>query len=183
VQFPQLAQTNEFREIFRMIYPFDDLYMKYDYDKHQYVLTPKAVLDKLNEDLTKFSPANSANRERDAQIMLDNISDEIYNAIYENSGNYLVQEFVSAKCPSARNILMQAMLEQVKYFMFNGSISVYSGVDFKKNVVGESARSRILAPNTQRILDRVIKELGVSLMYQGQFTSLIPLGEYEKYGY
>lgn len=166
-----------------MNYPFDDLYMKYDYDKHQYILTPEAVSDKLNEDLTKFSPANSANRQRDAQIMCDNISDEIYNAIYENSANYLVQEFAAAKCPSARNILMLAMLEQVKYFMFNGSISVYSGVDFKKYQVGESARSRILAPNAQRILDRVLPEMGVSLMYQGQFTSLIPLGEYKEYNY
>ena len=165
------------------MYPHNDEYLKYDYDKHQYYLTPRAVLDKLNEDLTRFSPANSVNRERDAEIMCENISDEIYNAIYENSNNYLVQEFICAKCPSARNILMQAMLEQVKYFMFNGSISVYSGVDFKKNTVGESARSRILAPNAQRILDRVIQEVGVSLMYQGQFTSLIPLGDYKKYGY
>lgn len=166
-----------------MTYPFDDLYMKYDYMFHRYVLTPKVVLDKLNEDLTKFSPANSANKERDAQIMLDNVSVEIYNYIYDGAENYLVQEFASAKCPSARNILMQAMLEQIKYFMFNGSISVYSGVDFKKNVVGENAEGRIVAPNARKILDRVIQELGVPLTYKGQFTSLIPLGEYEKYGY
>ena len=79
-----------------MTYPYSDEYMIYDYIKHQYSLTPKAVLDKLNEDLTKFSPANSVNRERDAQIMCENISDEIYNAIYENSNNYLVQEMICA---------------------------------------------------------------------------------------
>ena len=115
--------------------------------------------------------------------MCENISDEIYNAIYDMSSDYEATEWICAKCESARNILLLAMLEQVKYFMFNGSISVYSGVDFKKNQVGDDARSRILAPNAKRILDRVIQEIGVSLTYQGQFTSLIPLGEYEKYGY
>lgn len=164
-------------------YPYDDEYMVYDYSMHRYVLTPKAVLDRLNEDLTKFSPADSANRERDAQIMLDNISSEVYNAIYEASDNYLYPEFVAAKAPSARAIIYQAMLEQVKYFMFNGSISVYSGVDFKKNTIGDSARSRILAPNAERTLNRIIVETGVPLTYQGQMNAIIPLGDYETYKY
>lgn len=160
--------------------PKSDIYFKYDYDKHQYVLTPKAVLDKLNEDLTKFSPANSANRERDAQIMCENISDEIYNAIYDMSSDYEVTEWICAKCESARNILMQAMLEQVKYFMFNGSISVYSGVDFKRNQVGDDARSRILAPNAKRILNRVVKETGLPLTYCGAFSTFRQFGNYEQ---
>lgn len=166
-----------------MTYPYNDEYLIYDYSKHQYILTPKAVLDKLNEDLTKFSPANSVNRQRDAQIMCENISDEVYNQIYEDSLDYLFPEFIIAKCPSARQIILQAMLEQVKYFLFNGSISVYSGVDFKKSTVGESANGRILAPNARRILNRVIKEIGVPLTYQGQMNTIIEIGDYEKFGY
>lgn len=166
-----------------MTYPYSDEYMVYDYSKHQYRLTPKAVLDKLNEDLTRYSPATSANRQRDAEIMLENISDEVYNQVYEDSLNYLVPEFVMAKCPSARAIIQQALIEQVKYFCFNGAISVYSGVNFQKGVVGESANSRILAPNAKRVLNRVIQEIGVPLTYQGQFSTLIPVGDYEKYGY
>ena len=166
-----------------MTYPYSDEYMVYDYTKHQYVLTPKAVLDKLNENLERYSPATSVNRQRDAEIMLENVSDEVYNQIYENSLNYLFPEFIIAKCPSARPIIMQALIEQVKYFLFNGAISVYSGVDFKKGTVGDNANGRILAPNARRILERVIPETRVSLMYQGQMNALIPVGDYEKYGY
>lgn len=164
-------------------YPFDDEYMVYDYAMHRYVLTPKAVLDRLNEDLTKYSPADSANREKDVLVMLDNISSEVYNAIYESSADYLYPEFVGAKAPSARSIILQAMLEQVKYFMFNGTISVYSGVNFKKGTISEKANSRILAPNAERILNRTVREVGVPLTYQGEWATLLELGDYDKMGY
>ena len=163
-----------------LINPYSDEYFIYDFDKHQYILTPRAILDKLNVDLTKFSPANSVNRERDAQIMCENISDEIYNEIYEMSSYYLATEWICAKCESARKILMLAMLEQVKYFMFNGSISVYSGVDFKKNVIGESAVSRILAPNAKRILNRIVTETGLPLTYCGSYSTFKQFGNYKQ---
>ena len=66
---------------------------------------------------------------------------------------------------------------------FNGTISVYSGVNFKKGIISEKANSRILAPNAERILNRTVREVGVPLTYQGEWATLLELGDYDKMGY
>ena len=49
--------------------------------------------------------------------MLENISDEFYNEIYNYASDYTVPEYVMAKCPSARPIIMQALIEQVMSYL------------------------------------------------------------------
>ncbi len=62
------------------------------------------------------------------------------------------------------------MKEQVEYFIFNGDLSVYSGVDFRKGTKTANVNDRILAPMAEQILAKPLKETRLSLLYQGSYT-------------
>lgn len=166
-----------------MIYPFDDEYLKYDYDEHRYILTEKAVLDKNNTSLIeRLNYCGEVNKERVANIFLDEISELVYSQIYDYSSQPAIQEYQIAKIPSARNVIMRAMLKQVDYVLLNGFINQYGGVDFKKNSKMEGVADRYLAPLAKSILTRPLVETKVPLMYAGKYAMIFE-PKYDEMGY
>lgn len=166
-----------------MTYPYNDEYMTYDFDEHRYILTPKAVLDKLNIDLIeRLNPGGSATRERVPHQFLDEISDIIYSQIYDYSSQPSIQEYQIAKIPSARRVIMDAMLKQVDYSLVNGFLDQYSGIDLKKNSKVDGLSSRYLAPRAKSKLSNPLIETGVPLLYAGKY-SMIFKPHYEEEGY
>ena len=166
-----------------MTYPFDDEYMRYDYDEHRYILTERAVLDKNNINLTeRLNYGGDANRERIADIFLDEVSEIVYNEIYNYSSQPAIPEYQIAKIPSARNAIMRAMLKQVDYVLVNGFLNQYGGVDFKKGAKMENVADRYLAPLAKSILTRPLIETKVPLMYAGKYTIIFE-PHYEEWGY
>lgn len=166
-----------------MTYPFNDEYMRYDYDEHRYILTQRAVLDKNNINLMeRLNYGGDVNRERVADIFLDEISELVYSEIYNYSSQPAIPEYQIAKTPSARNAIMKAMLKQVDYVLVNGFINQYGGVDFKKGTKMESTADRYLAPLSKNILTRPLAETKVPLMYAGKY-SVIFEPHYEEWGY
>lgn len=156
-----------------MNYPFDDNLMVYDYDNHRYILTPQAVLDKLNIDLTeRLNNGGESNIERVANMFLDEISELVYNEIYDYSSQPLIQEYQIAKIPSARNVIMRAMLKQVDYVLVNGMLHQYSGVDLKRSVNNDKMASKYLAPMSRSILTKPLIETGIPLMYAGKYSMI-----------
>lgn len=166
-----------------MTYPFDDEYMRYDYDEHRYILTERAVLDKNNINLTeRLNYGGDVNRERIADIFLDEVSEIVYNEIYNYSSQPAIPEYQIAKIPSARNAIMRAMLKQVDYVLVNGFLNQYGGVDFKKGAKMENVADRYLAPLAKSILTRPLIETKVPLMYAGKYTIIFE-PHYEEWGY
>lgn len=166
-----------------MTYPYDDEYMKYDYDEHRYILTEKAVLDKNNTSLIeRLNYGGEVNKERVANIFLDEVSYLLYNEIYDYSTQPYIQEYMIAKCPSARNIIMNAMLKQVDYVLVNGFLNQYSGVDFKKNNKLEGISGKFIAPLAKSLLSRPLIETKVPLLYAGKYAMIFE-PDYEKMGY
>lgn len=156
-----------------MNYPYDDDYMRYDYNTHRYVLTEKDVLDNLNINLSEvLDVTGSANRQSMVNKFLRYISNLVYREIYKVNMQKFIIEYILAKCPSAREQLKQAMEEQIEYFMFNGDISVYSGVDFKKNTIAPQTSDRVLAPNARDILTQPLLETKVPILYAGKYNML-----------
>jgi len=152
-------------------YPYDDDYMTYDFDTHKYILTNQAVLDDLNINLiTTLDPTNSASAQGNVQKFLKRISDIIYREIYKVSTNMYWVEYCMAKCPSARQKIKDAMEEQIESFMFNGDLSVYSGIDMKKNTVMPDISNRILCANARAILEQPLIETGLPLLYSGFYN-------------
>lgn len=166
-----------------MIYPYDDEYLVYDYDEHRYILTPKAVLDKLNLNLIeRLNVGGAVNRERVPYQFLDEISDIVYTEIYNYSSQPEIQEYQIAKLPSARKVIMQAMLRQVDYALVNGFLDQYSGIDLKKNSKVDDLSSRYLAPRAKSVLSKPLLESKVPLLYAGKYA-MIFTPNYEEMGY
>lgn len=95
-------------------YPLSDDSMVYDYTKHRYILTPQYVLNNLGIDLyEKMGGARTVNTTTAINVLLDNrISQKIYAMIYAHQDKQLM-EYVLAKSPSARKVLLEAMSEQL----------------------------------------------------------------------
>lgn len=154
-----------------MTYPYDDETMVFDIDEQRYILTPKCVLDELNIDLnTILEPMGSASRANNATRFLDRISMIVYTQIWARSIYNDVQTKLIKYASSARKIIKDAMKEQVEYFRFNGDLSVYSGVDFRKNTKMENATDRVLAPMAKMILEKPLRETKMSLLFPGEYT-------------
>lgn len=164
-----------------MEYPYSDEHLVYDYEEHKYRLTPKFVLDKLNVDLkARLNAKGSYSVENLAQNILDQISDEIYSFIYQHNMNNELQEFILAKCPSARDMIRNAMKEQVLYFLANGDLNQYSGVNLRSGQTMENFYDKAISPIAKNILAKQLKETGVSILYQGQYKPVFMCFDYEK---
>ena len=154
-----------------MTYPYNDETMVFDEDEQRYILTAKCVLDELNIDLnTILEPMGSVSKGVNATRFLNRISMIVYNQVYLRSIYNEIQEKLMKYAPSARKIIKDAMKEQVEYFIFNGDLSVYSGVDFRKGTKTANVNDRILAPMAEQILAKPLKETRLSLLYQGSYT-------------
>ena len=166
-----------------MTYPYNDEYMVYDYDEHRYILTEKAVLDKNNINLQeRLNVGGEVNRERTPQIFLDSVSDLVYSQIYDYSSQPSIQEYQLAKCPSARKVIMKAMLDQVDYVLVNGFLNQYGGIDLKKGSKLDGIEGKYLAPLSKSKLSKPLVETGTPLLYAGKY-SMIFKPDYEKWGY
>lgn len=157
-----------------MVYPYSDELLYYDETQHRYVLTPKAVLYALNVNLADRLNNRGVNSAEDnASAVLNQISLEIYNFIYKHNAQWLYVQKVLAKCPSAREVIKQAMIQQVAYFLVNGQIDKFNGVDLRSGRVIDLRDIRGYAsidPQAVTILEQPLVETGVSLLYRGRYS-------------
>ena len=154
-----------------MTYPYNDETMVFDEDEQRYILTAKCVFDELNIDLNAIlEPMGSVSRGVNATRFLNRVSMIVYNQVFARSYYNEIQDKIMKYAPSARKIIKDAMKEQVEYFIFNGDLSVYSGVDFRKSTKLQIVTDRILAPMAEQILAKPLKETRLSLLYQGSYT-------------
>lgn len=163
-----------------IINPYNDEYMVYDYKVHRYVLTPKYVAEQMNIDLSLIKPMGAVAKENIPQEILRKISRTVYTQIYAVSNQNKRQEWELAKYSSARPIIMQAMADQLEYFMINGGLENYSGVDIRKGRKMQNFYDRILCENARLTLERELEETGRSIMYTGSVPQWFRYGNYEQ---
>lgn len=171
------------------IYPYSDDAMTYSEKWHRYVLTPQAVRDHLGVDLeTRLNTRGAVDRAAVAPAFLNSVSRELYAYIYSCGVQNAMQEFLAAKHPAARDILFEAMLEQVNYTLLNGDITKLSGVDIRKGTVMDR-KALVVAqidPVAIEILSRPLDAVTPCLIYNGasfMFYRPIKLPAYEAEGY
>ena len=135
--------------------PVSDRYMAYDANAHRYVLTDAFVCEKMNISLEPLLDNSlSLDLANGKAMLLDRVSAMIYSYIYRLCPLYYYKERELALVEAYREPLMLAMAEQLRYVIFNGDISLASGLD----IHGGSAldrramRSREIAPMARDIL-------------------------------
>lgn len=154
-------------------YPKKDEYMVYDFKAHRYVLTLKYVTDVLGIDLENRINSNGAvNGQAIINRILNTASVHVYNYVFEHNINRRAQEWIIAKCPSAREIVMQAMGEQLAYLLTVGDLTRSTKASERANYMDMQAKS---------ILDQDVCEIGRPLTSAIPFTCCPPC--YEQGGY
>lgn len=147
-------------------YPFDDNEMKYDYDKHRYILTQSGVEERLKINLQKeLNLSNSSNPADEVNAFLNDVSLEVYDFVYAHVMNKYAMEYLIAKKPLLRETIKDAMLEQAKYMYINGSIANESGIDFTKGTaipLDEIRGERRISPYAKNLLSTA------GLLYSGR---------------
>lgn len=154
-----------------MRYPYSDEEMYFDESSKRYILTQKGVLNNIGENLSiRLDKGRGNNVENVVKFFLARISNNIYRYIYAHNTNNALQQAIISKHPFMRNLIKEAMLEQVNYELVNGDLTLYSGVDIRKGQKMEDFQDRAIAPLAKEILDTEIPGVGVAITYQGQFV-------------
>lgn len=110
-------------------FPYDDEYMVYDYRLHRYVLTDKAVLDILGENLNLLLvDAEPVTK----NAFLKKVSNTLYEYILSSSQSPDYIEYIMAKDGSLREMIRDMLISQVEYMLSNGAVDNYSGINMAK---------------------------------------------------
>lgn len=147
--------------------PYNDNYMTYNYDAHMYVLTEKAILDFLGENLheiTNFSPVT-------LNAFLLRNSRTVFNYIYESSQASDYIEYILAMDVEQRERIQTMLLAQVEYTLFNGAIDVYSGVNISKGQyidLKEIRGNRKVADTVEIESAKIMPKYGFCLRFGGR---------------
>lgn len=167
-------------------YPLTDDTMKYDKVRHRYVLTRHGVELVTGINLERQVNTALGQTSNMADFYLRMISDKIYNYIYSKSENEKLVEYVIAKSPTARQMMFDAMISQTLFFITNGDISQFSGVNIKNGTVIDRRviKSNMISPDAEMtLLNTDIPELGNnSVLYQGTLYHY-PIPSYAEGGY
>ena len=143
-----------------MEYPYDNDYMVFDYERNQYVLTQKFALEQLGLDLCEqANERNAVTANAMAQRFLRTVSNAVYNYIHKHNADNNTQDFLIAKCPSARMIIQEAMTAQLLYMRMNGALDY---------VADAEKQGLYVCPACISELERTIPELGFSILYTGR---------------
>lgn len=167
-------------------YPFSDDMMIYDKVRHRYVLTEKGV--EIATGIRLSLQVNTALGETNNVVnyYLRLISDRIYNFIYSKADNERLLEYVMAKSETCRQMLFDAMIAQTVYFVVNGDISQFAGVNIKTGSVVDRRiiKTNAISPDAELILlNTDIPELnGNTVLYQSRLN-YYNLPTYEAGGY
>lgn len=141
-------------------FPYDDEYMTYDYRSHRYVLTPKAVLDELGENLDIIL-VNADPVTRNA--FLQKVSRAVYNYIKQGSSSWEYVEYIMAKDGRLRDTIKEMLVSQVEYMLTDGAVADYSGVNLAKGQFPDLYKMR----GDAKVSDTVVTESHKILPYYG----------------
>lgn len=138
--------------------------MTYDYRSHRYILTEKAVYDKLGENLDVIL-INSDPVSRNA--FLNKASRVVYGYIKGGSSSWDLIEYIMAKDGSLRDTILDMLVSQVEYMLTDGTVSGYSGVNLAKGQYPDLYKLRGDAKVSDEVVTEAYKLLpqyGFSLM-------------------
>ena len=99
--------------------PYNDKYMVYSNNRHRYVLTLACANDLHNIDLLALSDGEM-NTNNAADQVLERVSRQIYNYIYRHAWHRNRLEKALAFDGNARQVLMDAMGDQLEWMVVNG---------------------------------------------------------------
>lgn len=135
--------------------PFNDYAMNYDKRHHRYILTTEDVLVNLNINLPAELRTNglAADEANEADKLLDRVSRIVYQHIYSHASRPRKMERRLALDPGLRDIIREAMEEQLLYILANGDYTNLSGINTETGAAHtELIRAATVSPLAGEIL-------------------------------
>lgn len=156
------------------IYPYDDTAMVYDIDWHFYKLESDYVINELGEDLlANLNLADDTKRASAVDRYLKRISRVLYSFVYSHTSidtkDYV--EYLLAKKPEWRDVIQQALEEQLYFTLRNGDLTSYNGINIYNGSKMELKREDKISPLASDML------ANAGILYNGYYT--IPM-DFEK---
>lgn len=142
------------------IYPYDDDLMVYNKRRGRYELTEAAIIDcGIN-----MRARLEANPSIDATFIINQttrrVSELVYGYIHSFTTSTVRQDEIIATAPSAREIIFEALCQQLIYFLNKGDLSHSTDENARRLAIDASAKETLL---------RIIPEIGVSILYAGGY--------------
>ena len=122
-------------------YPFSDKYMRYDLRSHRYVLTPEYLKEMLSVDVERRT-GGTVQGQNAINNLLDRVSLLLYGYVY-GFNNKQVLTYIIAKCPSARQIIMDAMGQQAMYVLSVGDLTLSPKAEERTSWLDISAKNTL----------------------------------------
>lgn len=140
-------------------YPYSDDYMRYDEITGHYILTERALIERLGMDLrARMSATSTVNPENVIENFLCTVSDMVYEYVHAfNVDNYRQDCWIAA-VPEFRQILQKAMEYQAMYVSHVGNLYLSTDANERENAIDALCKG---------VLGTVVPRLGVSILYAG----------------
>ena len=141
------------------IEPYSDEYMIFDEASKHYILTEKALMERVGINL-RARLARGATVSPEAVIDNFNrtVSDMIYEYIHEFSVDNCRQDWLIAHTPTLRAVIFDAMKYQAIYVAAVGNLYLSPKPEERKNAIDHIAIGK---------LNTVVPEIGHSILYGG----------------
>lgn len=111
--------------------PYSDNLMEWDQTKRRYILREQAFRAYTGMDIRAMVNDSLGDVSNIVNYYFDNVSLKIYNYIYSNRSRFIDRYNALTYSPTARDMLYRCMIEQMVYFITNGDITKFSGVNMK----------------------------------------------------
>lgn len=139
--------------------PYSDDFLYYNETSKHYILTEKALTDKVGIDLRARMAADSfVSPETVISSFTRTISDMIYQFIHEHNIDNARQDFLIGTVPELRGIIQKAMEYQALYVINVGNLYMSTKPEDRAAAIDYLAQST---------LGTVVPCLGFSILYTG----------------
>ncbi|MCX4384281.1 MAG: hypothetical protein OSJ39_00610 [Clostridia bacterium] len=126
-------------------HPYSDDYMIFDERTGHYILTEKYAFEQLGLELYEdVNDRNSANQQTAVNAILRRCSTLIYNFIHQCSAHDRRQDYIIATSPIMRQIIMEAMGEQLYYMSQVGDLSRSTDPEKRKRAIDKGAAEMLI---------------------------------------
>lgn len=125
--------------------PYSDDYMIFDERSGHYILTEKYAFEQLGLELYEdVNERTSANQQTAVQAILRQCSNLVYNFIHKCSLYNKRQDCIIATSLRMRQVIMEAMGEQLSYMSMVGDLSRSTEPEKRKLAIDENAKTILI---------------------------------------
>lgn len=141
--------------------PYSDDYMLWDESTNRYILTEKALNERVGLNLrARMGECSLISPEIAIKSFNTTVSDMIYQFIHEHNADNSRQDMLIATVSDLRRIIQRAMELQAVYVSINGNMYLSAKPEERAAAIDYMA---------QGMLGTVVPCLGVSILHTGEF--------------